>query len=132
MATAVTKTKPLSAASVAALRPGPFISAYSATKSAVRGLSQAFAQELGHAGITSNCYAPGVVGTQMWQEVDSDVGDIRGQDKGSMMQEAAGKAVLGRVSVTEHVSGTVSWLASDRSDFVTGQCVVVDGGSVFT
>lgn len=80
----------------------------------------------------------------MWDQLDREVGAIHNQEtsasgegedkwkKGDVMRAAAERAVLGRVSVPEDVAGAVSWLASPGSDFVTGQCVVCDGGTFFT
>ena len=60
----------IGAASVASHRGGKWQGAYSASKFAVRGLSQSVAQELGEHGITVNVYSPGVVDTPMWLSID--------------------------------------------------------------
>ncbi len=60
----------IGAASVASHRGGKWQGAYSASKFAIRGLSQAVAQELGEHGITVNVYSPGVVDTPMWESID--------------------------------------------------------------
>ena len=60
----------IGAGSVAAHRGGKWQSAYSATKFAVRGMSQSLAQELAEHGITVNVYSPGVVQTPMWDSID--------------------------------------------------------------
>ncbi|KAL9087458.1 MAG: hypothetical protein Q9159_003595 [Coniocarpon cinnabarinum] len=110
----------------------PNIGHYAASKWAVRGLTQSFALEFGRHGITCNNYAPGIVGTPMWDRLDDVLGGMNNRTKGATMKMEAEKAVLGRVSVGEDVAGTVSWLAGPGSDFVTGQTVVVDGGTFMT
>ena len=63
----------IGAASVAAHRGGKWQGAYSASKFAVRGLSQSVAQELAEHGITVNVYSPGVVHTPMWESIDEEM-----------------------------------------------------------
>jgi len=61
--------KLIGCASIVAFKPFPLLSHYSASKWAVRGLTQAFAMEMADHGITVNAYAPGIVGTAMWYVV---------------------------------------------------------------
>ena len=58
--------KLIGAASIVAFKPFQLLPHYSASKWAVRGLTQAYALELAEHGITANAYAPGIVGTKMW------------------------------------------------------------------
>lgn len=55
---------------------------YSATKFAVRALTQAAAKEYASSGITVNAYCPGIVGTDMWVEIDERFAEITGAPKG--------------------------------------------------
>ena len=68
----------IGAASVAAHRGGKWQGAYSASKFAVRGLSQSVAQELAEHQITVNVYSPGVVDTTMWEGIDAAMTRRRG------------------------------------------------------
>ena len=79
----------IGAASVAAHRGGKWQGAYSATKFAVRGLSQSVAQELAEHGITVNVYSPGVVETPMWNSIDEALATRRGTPVGSELQASA-------------------------------------------
>ena len=124
--------KLIGASSGAGYRAFPNVGHYSASKWAVRGLSQSFALELGRHGITCNNYAPGIVGTSMWERLDKELGVLHGKEIGETMKMEATKSIIGRVSVPEDVAGLVSWLAGPGSDFVTGQTMLVDGGSVLT
>jgi len=122
----------IGAASVAAHRAGKWQSAYSASKFAVRGMSQSLAQELGEHGITVNVYSPGVVQTPMWDAIDVDMAGRRGTAVGSEMQAMVAGIPLGRLEVPADVAGVVSFLASPDAAYVTGQSIVVDGGMWFS
>lgn len=125
--------KILGAASIVAFKPFALLSHYSASKWAVRGLTQAFAMEMAPHGITVNAYAPGIVGTAMWDLIDEELGKLKGAKKGDTIKKYTDELIaLGRTSVPEDVSSTVSWLAGKDSNYVTGQTIVVDGGIIFT
>lgn len=137
-----TKEQPaklVAAASIVAFKPFALLSHYSASKWAVRGLTQAYAMEMAEHNITVNAYAPGIVGTAMWDLIDEELGKKRGDKLGEVVKkgETIKKYVdeliaLGRVSVPEDVAKLVGFLASSDSDYVTGQTMVVDGGIIFT
>ncbi|KAJ6283516.1 hypothetical protein J3E71DRAFT_239633 [Bipolaris maydis] len=125
--------KILGAASVVAFRPFPLLSHYSASKFAVRGLTQALAMEMAQHKITVNAYAPGIVGTAMWEQIDEKLAEVTGVKKGEVIKKYTKDLIaLGRMSVPEDVSSAVSFLCSKDSDYMTGQTIVVDGGIVFT
>ena len=91
--------------------------AYSASKSAVIGFTKALAKELGPSGITVNCVAPGVIDTEMNSSLDEEV-----------MEELRGEIPLGRIGNAADVAGAVSFLASEKAGYITGQVINVDGG----
>lgn len=125
--------KLLAAASIVAFKPFPLLSHYSASKWAVRGLTQAFAMEMAEHKITVNAYAPGIVGTAMWDLIDEELGKKSGAKKGEMIKKyTEDLTALGRTSVPEDVSKVVGFLSGPDSDFMTGQTVVVDGGIIYT
>jgi NAD(P)-dependent dehydrogenase (short-subunit alcohol dehydrogenase family) len=121
-ATAEAPCKMLAAASIVAFKPFALLSHYSASKWAVRGLTQAYAMEMAEHHITVNSYAPGIVGTAMWDLIDEELGKKYTDEL----------IALGRVSVPEDVASLVSFLAGPDSNYITGQCQVVDGGIIFT
>ncbi|RMD42547.1 hypothetical protein DV735_g2625, partial [Chaetothyriales sp. CBS 134920] len=125
--------KILGCASIAAFKSFALLGHYSASKWAVRGLTQAMAMEVAKHNITVNAYAPGIVGTKMWDLIDEELGKESGAKKGETIEKYTRElTALGRTSVPEDVSKVVSFLAGPDSDFMTGQTVVVDGGIVFT
>ncbi|KAF2456120.1 acetoin reductase [Lineolata rhizophorae] len=125
--------KLLGAASIVAFKPFPCLNNYSASKFAVRGLTQCMAMELAEYKITANAYAPGIVGTAMWDLIDEKLGERSGRPKGETIKKFSQELIaLGRTSVPEDVAKLVSFLASDDSEYVTGQTMVVDGGIIMT
>jgi NAD(P)-dependent dehydrogenase (short-subunit alcohol dehydrogenase family) len=125
--------KLLGAASIVAFKPFALLSHYSASKWAVRGMTQAFAMEMAEHKITVNAYAPGIVGTAMWDLIDEKLGEKTGAKKGDTIKKYTNELIaLGRTSVPEDVASTVSFLASKDSDYMTGQTIVIDGGIIFT
>ncbi|KAF2732765.1 acetoin dehydrogenase-like protein [Polyplosphaeria fusca] len=125
--------KLLGAASIVAFKPFALLSHYSASKWAVRGMTQAFAMEMAEHKITVNAYAPGIVGTAMWDLIDEELGKKKGAKKGDTIKKYSSELIaLGRTSVPEDVSSTVSFLCSPDSDYMTGQTIVIDGGIIFT
>ena len=122
----------IGAASVAAHRGGKWQSAYSASKFAVRGMSQSVAQELAEHQITVNVYSPGVVHTPMWEGIDAEMSRRRGTQVGSEMAGMVAGIPLGRLELPTDVAGVVAFLASPEAAYITGQSIVVDGGMWFS
>lgn len=92
---------------------------YSAAKAGVIGLTKAAAKELASRGITVNAVAPGFIETDMTEKLGADV------------REQLLKAIpLGKLGQPEHIAKAVRFLASDDSDYMTGQTIHVDGGMV--
>lgn len=127
-----TSGKIIGAASIVAYRPFPLLASYSATKWAVRGLTQAAAMEFAKHKITVNAYAPGVVGTAMWDLIDERLTSIEGTPRGSALARQVDGILAGRVSVPEDVAKLVSFLSGPDSDHMTGQTVLIDGGINFS
>ena len=125
------KGKIISAASIAAVKGFPILGVYSSTKFAVRGLTQVAAQELAPKGITVNAYAPGIVLTPMWDQIDAELSKLNGKPLGQNLQENINSIALGRGETPEDVAGVVSFLASENSNYVTGQTILVDGGILY-
>jgi meso-butanediol dehydrogenase/(S,S)-butanediol dehydrogenase/diacetyl reductase len=125
------KGKIINAASIAGHEGFPLLGVYSATKFAVRGLTQAAAREFAGDGITVNAYCPGVVGTDMWVEIDRRMAEITGAEIGENYDKFVGDIALGRAQTPEDVASFVSYLAGPDSDYMTGQAPLIDGGLVY-
>ena len=125
------KGKIISASSIAGHEGFPLLGIYSATKFAVRALTQAGAKEFASGGITVNAYCPGVVGTDMWVEIDRRMAEITGAKIGASYEKFVGGIALGRAETPEDVAAFVSYLAGPDSDYMTGQAPLIDGGLVY-
>ena len=104
---------------------------YSASKFAVRGLTQAAAKEYAVDGITVNAYCPGIVGTDMWVEIDKRFAELTGAAEGETFEKFARGIALGRTETPDDVAGFVSYLAGPDADYMTGQAGLIDGGLVY-
>ncbi|GBD12318.1 2,5-dichloro-2,5-cyclohexadiene-1,4-diol dehydrogenase [bacterium HR24] len=94
--------------------------AYTAAKQGVAALTRTAALEYARAGIRVNAVCPGVVRTPMVERVLG--GDPELAARFSRLEP------LGRFAEPEEVAAAAAWLLSDASSFVTGHCLVVDGG----
>ena len=95
--------------------------AYAASKHAILGMARALASELGNDGVTVNCVQPGTIETPLTSGflVEPGTGDYWRQ-----------KAALGRIGRPEDIADVVAFLVSDDARFLTGQGMLVDGGTM--
>ena len=100
----------------------PLRTFYSATKAAVMNLTKRFALELGPDNINVNSVAPGLIRTGL-QAQHTLPGELE-----RVIQEFAGRSVLGRIGEPDDIAAAVAYLASSEARFVTGQILTVDGG----
>lgn len=99
----------------------PGLAHYVASKAAVIGLTRALARELGGHHICVNAVAPGLVHNEASARLNPS----------EYFEDAAARRAIKRLMVPQDLVGTVLFLASAASDFITGQTFVVDGGAVF-
>lgn len=92
---------------------------YAAAKAGVVGLTKTAARELARKNVTCNAICPGFIDTQMTRGVPSKVWDLM-----------VSKIPMGRVGTPEDVANLVSFLASDRAGYITGEVINVGGGMV--
>ncbi|KAJ6481242.1 acetoin reductase family protein [Mycena vitilis] len=109
----------------------PNLSAYSASKFAIRALTQAAAQEWGPHQITVNSYCPGLIMTPLAAQLGKQLAAGAGLADIDPADLWASLSALKRHGETKDLVGFVSFLASEEGGFVTGQSVLVDGGSLF-
>ncbi|KAF8917432.1 acetoin reductase family protein [Mucidula mucida] len=108
----------IGASSVLGQHGSKLVSAYSASKFAVRGLTQCAASEFGQYGITANAYAPGAVDTPMLFEAGVGLGSVA-----AFYEQETKKSPLGIMGLPEDIASIVSFLASKQARFITGQTV---------
>ncbi|MGY3742890.1 (S)-acetoin forming diacetyl reductase [Leuconostoc inhae] len=123
--------KIINATSQAGVEGNPNLTVYGSTKFAIRGITQTTAKELAQFGITVNAFAPGIVKTPMMWDIAHEVGQNAGKDDEWGMAQFSDGISLGRLSEPEEIASVVGFLASDDSNYVTGQTIIVDGGMVF-
>lgn len=124
--------KIINASSTSGKRGVEFLGHYAATKFSVIGLTQTAAKELAPYGITVNAYCPGIVGTSMWEEIDRKMSEYLNAPLGETLKKRIEGIPLGRIEQPEDVANFVSYLASEKANYMTGQAVVIDGGTVFS
>jgi NAD(P)-dependent dehydrogenase (short-subunit alcohol dehydrogenase family) len=122
-------------ASDAAKRASAMGAAYSASKFAVLGLTQAAALDLAPYGITVNAVCPGPVNTDRlsyWERAQAEAQGIPLEEFRARVVVEMGKATpLGRIAEPEDVAALVAFLVSDEARFITGQGYNVNGGVLF-
>ncbi|VFR46807.1 2,3-butanediol dehydrogenase, S-alcohol forming, (S)-acetoin-specific [plant metagenome] len=121
----------INASSIAGHDGFALLGVYSSTKFAVRALTQAAAKELAADGITVNAYCPGVVGTDMWVEIDKRMAEVTGAPVGATYKKYVEGIALGRAETPEDVAGLVAFLAGPDAAYMTGQAPLIDGGLVY-
>lgn len=92
---------------------------YSASKAAVIGLTKALAREVAPSGITVNAVAPGVIDTPMNNGFDKET-----------MEALREETPVGRIGTPEDVARAILFLADEKSSFITGQTLGVDGAFI--
>jgi len=106
-------------ASVVGLMAAPMQGVYAMTKAAVISMTRTLAMELGGSRIRVNAIAPGLIETKFAQVlVDND----------AIRSSIVDRTAAGRVGQPRDISGGAVFLASDESDYITGDVMVIDGG----
>ena len=115
--------------SVHAIATSTNIAAYAASKGALLALTRALAIELAPDSIRVNAVLPGAVDTPMLRS-GLTRGHLQGANVQEMMQDLGRRTIIGRVGRPEEIAQAILFLADgDRSSFMTGQTLVVDGGA---
>lgn len=113
------KGKIINISSIVGLTGNAGQSNYVASKAAVIGFTKAIAKELSSRNINVNCIAPGYIDTDMTNRLDEKI-------KAAFVEMIP----LKRIGKPSDVANLVLFLASEESDYITGQVVCVDGGMV--
>lgn len=110
----------VNASSIGGLVGAPELSAYSAAKHGIIGLTRTAALEFAPYGVRVNAVCPGTIATPLFEESTRDRPDL----------QAAYAAMhpIGRIGTPQEVGGVVAWLCSDEASFITGQALPVEGG----
>lgn len=90
---------------------------YATAKAGIFGFTRTLALELARDGSTANCVAPGFIATEMVESLPEKI-----------KERVRSSTPLGRFGTVEEIADVVSFLASDRSSFITGEVIDVNGG----
>jgi meso-butanediol dehydrogenase / (S,S)-butanediol dehydrogenase / diacetyl reductase len=115
-------------ASLAGLRAVAGATGYITAKHAVVGLMRAVATDYGPAGVRVNAVCPGLVRTAMADMVMDHFAKGAGLTREAMYERATSGYPLRRPGDATEIANAIAFLASDRASFITGQCLVADGG----
>tara|TARA_B100001769_G_C22106026_1_gene597519 strand:- start:792 stop:1541 length:750 start_codon:yes stop_codon:yes gene_type:complete len=94
---------------------------YTAAKSGVSGFTKSLAQEVGSRGVTVNCIAPGFIDTEMTKSLPDEY-------KNQLLT----KIPLGKLGSPEDIANAVTFLSSDKANYITGETIHVNGGMLMT
>ncbi len=111
----------INVSSVAGLMGSPYLSAYAASKWAVRGMTKVVAKETARFGVRVNSVHPG--------QIDTDMNARQREATPELVERLIRSIPLQRIGTPEEVAHAVAYLACDESLYVTGSELVIDGGS---
>ncbi|MDB5671206.1 MAG: family oxidoreductase [Alphaproteobacteria bacterium] len=116
-------------ASAAGVKAEPGIGAYASSKAAVIQLARVAAKEGAAARIRVNAIAPGGVETRIWHELPAfhTMAEKEGEQAAFDAMAKVGTP-LGHFAQPEEIAGQIAFLLSDRAAYITGACLVSDGG----
>ncbi len=117
-------------ASTAGLVGRAYVSAYTAAKHGVIGLTRALATELAPRGITVNAVCPGFTESPLLERTLANIVSATGRTRDDAGAALLRQNPLGRFVRPEEVAGAVVWLCGDAAAAITGQAIVIDGGEV--
>ncbi|MER9412171.1 L-iditol 2-dehydrogenase [Mesorhizobium sp. M0589] len=120
--------KIINIASQAGRRGEPLVAVYCATKAAVISLTQSAGLDLIKHRINVNGIAPGVVDSDMWDEVDALFAKYENRPKGEKKRLVGEGVPYGRMGKPEDLTGMAVFLASDDAEYIVAQTYNVDGG----
>jgi 3(or 17)beta-hydroxysteroid dehydrogenase len=117
--------------SVAGLLATPYATAYGASKATVRQLTKSVAQHCAQEKLNIRCNSvhPGIVRTELWEAYARDTARNRGVSLAEVAAEAQAMIPLGRFTHAADVAAAVAFLASDDARSITGERLLVDGGT---
>jgi NAD(P)-dependent dehydrogenase (short-subunit alcohol dehydrogenase family) len=109
--------------SIGGMLGSPLIGAYNISKAAELQLARNLAVELGPRNVRVNCVAPGIVKTDFARAL---------WENPRIARAAEAATPLRRLGEPDDVAGTIVYLSSDAARYVTGQCIVIDGGGIIS
>jgi 3-oxoacyl-[acyl-carrier protein] reductase len=115
--------------SVAVKQPVPELIMSNAVRSAVVGLIKSLANQYGRDGILFHNVGPGYTDTERVKQLAAVKAKAGGVSEDEVKRQWASGSAVGRIGRPEEIADVIVWLASERASYLTGQTVLVDGGS---
>jgi NAD(P)-dependent dehydrogenase (short-subunit alcohol dehydrogenase family) len=113
--------------SVTGTRAFPGVLSYCVSKAAIDQMTRCIALELAEHGVRCNAVNPGVVRTSLHRN-----GGMGEEDYAAFLERSAQTHPLGRIGEPEEVAELIAFLAGNRSGWITGECIAIDGGRAQT
>ena len=117
-------------ASMAGKVPSPTGLVYAVSKAAVISMTRSLAAGFAAEGIRVNCVCPGFIDTDMFTQLDRELGGRLGKQPGELTRERVATVPMGRMGQAQDVANVVGFLVSSKGAYMTGQAVNVTGGLV--
>lgn len=117
----------INASSGAGRRGVPNLSHYCASKAAILMLTQSLSIELAPHKIRANCYVPGHIETPFWGDIADGFARVTGQSAEQVIEGFRQSVPWGRFGTPDDVAATVSFLASDDAQYISGQAIAMNG-----
>lgn len=117
----------VNASSGAGRRGVPNLAAYCASKAAIIMLTQSLAVELAPHRIRANCYVPGHIETPFWSGITEGFSKVTGRSSEEVLESFRATVPWGRFGSPDDVAATVTWLASEDAEYVSGQAIAMNG-----
>ena len=118
--------------SLTGLQPGGYNPHYASAKAALINFGKYLANALAKDRILVTTVCPGPIQSDAWDRNIRHVAEVRDIDleeaRETVQREEAAKVPIGRIGVGEDIAGLVTFLAGKGASFMTGTCIVVDGG----
>lgn len=108
----------------------PNFSQYCASKAAIIMMSQSLAQELAPHRIRVNCYTPGHIMTPLWEDIVAGMGEKLGKNRDETLEAFLSTVPWGRFGTPVDVAAATSWLCTDDAEYVSGQCIAMNGAEL--
>lgn len=115
--------------SVTTKQPVPDLVLSNAVRASVVGLVKSLANEFGKDGILVNNVGPGFTATNRLKQIAKSRSEVLGKSEQELFEMWAAEIPLKRLGEPREIADAIVWLASERASFITGQTVLVDGGT---
>jgi len=93
-------------------------------------MSQSLSQELAPHKIRVNCYTPGHIMTPLWDDIADGMSSKLGKSRDQTLDAFLETVPWGRFGTPADVAASVSWLCTDDAEYISGQCIAMNGAEL--